>query len=58
MLGLCLLTPWHMQLLAQLLCNRSKDAEELKNRGRFAKGVIAMKLHEGDKVTAICREVQ
>ncbi len=31
------------------------DAEELKNCGRFARGVIAMRLHDGDKVTAICR---
>ena len=31
------------------------DADELKNCGRFARGVIAMKLHDGDKVTAISK---
>ena len=31
------------------------DADELKNCSRFARGVIAMKLHEDDKVTSICR---
>jgi DNA gyrase/topoisomerase IV subunit A len=31
------------------------DAEELKNCGRFARGVIAMRLHDGDKVTSICK---
>ena len=31
------------------------DADELKNCGRFARGVIAMKLHEGDRVTAISK---
>ena len=34
------------------------DADELKNCGRFARGVIAMKLHEGDKVTSICKGIQ
>jgi DNA gyrase subunit A len=31
------------------------DADELKNCGRFARGVIAMRLHEGDKVTAVSK---
>ena len=34
------------------------DAEELKNCGRFARGVIAMRLHDGDKVTAVSRGIQ
>ena len=31
------------------------DVGELKNCGRFARGVIAMKLHEGDIVTSVCK---
>ena len=34
------------------------DADELKNCGRFARGVIAMKLHEGDRVTAISKGIR
>ena len=34
------------------------DADELKNCGRFARGVIAMKLHEGDKVTSISKGIR
>ena len=34
---------------------REPDADELKNCGRFARGVIAMRLHDGDKVTSICK---
>ena len=31
------------------------DADELKKRTRVAQGVIAMKLHEDDKVMSICK---
>lgn len=34
------------------------DVDELKKRTRTAKGVIAMRLHEGDKVTSICKRTR
>ena len=33
------------------------DADEVKNCGRFARGVTVMKLHECDKVISICRGI-
>ena len=54
--GMCIVHPGNQLFIISaagyVLCI---DADELKYRGRNAIGVIAMRLQEGDKVTAICR---
>ncbi len=57
--GMCIVHPEDELFLftakGYVLC---VDAEELKSCGRFARGVIAMRLHDGDKVTAISRGIR